>query len=75
MQIFGLFAHGLVAGSLAHFKVAKVVNEALGNKDAYNHGVDYGSLVSAMVIHMCDAPHPGMWGVEDFFLKGRWHCC
>ncbi len=69
MQIFGLFAHGLVVGSLAHFKVAKVVNEALGNKDAYNHGVDYGSLVSAMVIQMCDAPHPGMWGVEDFFLK------
>ena len=53
MQIFGLFAHGLVAGSLAHFKVAKVVNEALGNKDAYNHGVEWRISSSKGRWHCC----------------------
>lgn len=69
MEIFGLYAHGLVAGSLKHFKIPEIVNEALGDKSAYNGGLDYGSLVSAMVLQMCDSPHQGLWGVEDFLLQ------
>lgn len=66
MEIFGLYAHGLVAGSLNHFKIPRIINDALGEKSAYNSGLDYGSLVSAMVMQMCDSPHPGLWGVENF---------
>lgn len=69
MEIFGLFAHGLVAGSLEHFKVPEVINSALGHNSSYNCGLDYGALVSAMVMQMCDAHRPGLWGVEDFLRQ------
>ena len=59
---FVLAAFGLIAGSLNHFKIADVINETLGHKTAYNSGLDYGTMVSAMILQLTDAPHPGLWG-------------
>lgn len=66
MDIFGLYAHGLVAGSLNHFNIPDAINKALGDKTAYNSGLDYGSQVTAMLLQMTDSPHQGLWGVADF---------
>ena len=63
---FVLAAFGLIAGSLNHFKIADVINETLGHKTAYNSGLDYGTMVSAMILQLTDAPHPGLWGLSEF---------
>lgn len=69
MRILGLYAQGLVAASLIHFKIPEIINDALGQKSTYNSGLDYGSLVVAMVLQLTDDTHPGLWRVGQFYQK------
>lgn len=69
LRILGLYAQGLVAASLIHFKIPEIINDALGQKSTYNSGLDYGSLVVAMVLQLTDDTHPGLWRVGQFYQK------
>lgn len=59
---------GLVAGSLRHFKVPYIINEAL-HKTAHNSGVDYGSLVVAMLLQLTYVPYQGLWNLSEFHRR------
>ena len=56
---------GLVAGSLRHFKVPDIINEAI-HKKAHNSGIDYGSLVVAMLLQLTYVPYQGLWNLNEF---------
>ena len=56
---------GLVAGTLRHFKVPDIINEAI-HKKAHNSGIDYGSLVVAMLLQLTYVPYQGLWNLNEF---------
>ena len=68
-MFLSLGATGLMAGSIKHFHVAEMLTDAFGGKTAHNHGPEYGTLASAMLLTLTDLPSPGLWGVSEYFVR------